>query len=232
MALRRIFEVYFPNIGPFVFMTAIAMSPVIAYSLFRAIAGEFAGDETTQIFVDLGALLVSGLLCTPLATAMVVYGVFQQMRGRHATFGDALTVGFSSLFPVLGVAILQGLAVGFGWALCIIPGVILAVMFFVAVPAAVEERPGVIKALERSTKLTEGFRWHVFGVFATLTVIEWISSQVGSALFGQTQAHLLISTSISLFTVALRATAAAVVYYQLRSAKESIDIDQIATIFD
>ena len=99
---------------------------------------------------------------------------FQQMRGRHATFGDCLGVGLGVLLPILGVALLQGLAIGFGFLACFIPGVILAVMFFVAIPAAVEERPGVVKSLERSAKLTEGFRWHVFGVLLVLGGINWV----------------------------------------------------------
>ena len=42
---------------------------------------------------------------------------------------------------------------------------------------------------------------------------------------------LILSDVLSLFTVGLSATGTAVMYYRLRSLRESIDVDQIASVF-
>lgn len=230
-ALSTVFRVYFANIGPFVALTAMALTPMFLYSIVRITGWSPGTDELSMLLWDAGATLILTGLATPFATAMVVYGVFQQLRGRHASFGDCVSVGLMYLLPVFGVSILSGLAIYFGLMMCLVPGFIFWVMFFVAVPAAVEERPGIIASLERSAKLTEGYRWHVFGVVAALVGINWITNQI-TAVLGTGGVPLMISTAISAFTTALSATAAAVVYYQLRSVKEAVDIDQIATVFD
>jgi hypothetical protein len=43
---------------------------------------------------------------------------------------------------------------------------------------------------------------------------------------------LILTAAQSLFTVGLSATGSAVMYYRLRSLRESIDVDQIASVFD
>ena len=55
--------------------------------------------------------LVTLLLCMPISTAAITYGVFQEMRGRETSLGSCLSVGLSSLLPVLSVAFLQILIV-------------------------------------------------------------------------------------------------------------------------
>jgi hypothetical protein len=43
---------------------------------------------------------------------------------------------------------------------------------------------------------------------------------------------LFLSNLASILTTSLAATAAAVMYYRLRSVKESVDFDQISSVFD
>ena len=42
---------------------------------------------------------------------------------------------------------------------------------------------------------------------------------------------LMISSAVNVLTIGLRATAVAVMYYRLRSLKESIDVGQISSVF-
>jgi hypothetical protein len=232
--LAETFKIYFANIIPFLILTFLALSPVI---LFSAWATSRESEDFLAVAAEPLANLFN-LLLTPLATAAITYGVFQQMRGSTASLGDCLKVGLSSLLPVLGLAIVQGCAVSFGLMLCVVPGLILLTHWAVAIPAAVEEKPGVGEALNRSAYLTDGYRWHVFGVVVVLITIDiGIGLVLGVALVASegngamSSAYLLVQQFFTVVTTGIGATAYSVMYYRLRSVKESIDVDQISSVF-
>jgi hypothetical protein len=257
--LSDAFLIYFRNIIPFTILTAVAYSPIFlgAGFLTREVAkgASSAGGDAL-------AMLVTLLLCVPISTAAITYGVFQEMRGRETSLGSCLRVGLSSLLPVLSVAFLQILIV-FGaviatfvpgtlviggiaasgtrssaawsfilvallFSLGFVPALMLWLKYYIAVPAAVEERPGAVEALRRSGFLTAGQRGRIFGILLVLMVLN-LGVNLGAALapgVGPVLAPLL-----SLVMTGLFATTCAVIYYRLRSFHESIDVDQIASVF-
>jgi hypothetical protein len=258
--LGESFSIYFRNFIPFTILTAVAFSPIFlgAGLLTRQVA------TTNAAVADGGSALVALvtlLLCVPISTAAITYGVFQEMRGRDTSLGSCLSVGLSSLLPVLSVAILQILIL-FGaliaaivpvafliggmlaggtrssaacsimllplLLLCYVPAVMLALRYFVAVPAAVEERPGAREALRRSAFLTEGQRGRIFGILLVLGVLN-LGVNLGAVLVPG--AGAVLGPLLSLVMTGLFATTCAVIYYRLRSFHESIDVDQIASVF-
>jgi hypothetical protein len=230
--LAETFETYFANFLPFLVLTALAFAPVIVYEVLMPTQ---AGTLKEMLRTG-GVALLLRLLCAPLATATITFGVFQRMRGRETSISDSLRVGLSYLLPVLGVAVLQARAIVLGLALCILPGVLVAVMLAVAVPVAVEERPGLFAALERSGKLTEGYRLHIFGVLFILGILTLgvglLVGLVSVVLASVPALAVLLRESLALLTSGVSATAAAVMYYRLRSVKESVDLENIASVFD
>lgn len=237
--VNEMFSVYFANIIPFLILTVFALSPVFVFSAWVSTLDPRA--PLAQASESLAGLLT--FLFVPIATAGINYGVFQQMRGGSLSLGDCLKVGFGSLFPVLGLAIVQGLGIGCALILCIVPGLILAARWAVAVPAAVEERTGIGEALARSTFLTDGYRWQVFGVQVVLYLLSagitgGLAAAFGVEVSGEGAqeaapgGYLLSVSVLNLLTTGLAATSASVMYYRLRSVKESIDVDQIASVFD
>jgi len=236
--LGQTFRVYFANFIPFVLLTTLALSPVLLFSAYASTL-----DPLTPL-AQVASVVVQllNLVCSPIATGAITYGVFQQMRGGVVSLADCLRVGLASLLPVLVVAIVSGIGIGCAAMLCLVPGIILAVRWAVAVPAAVEERPGLSGALERSTYLTEGFRWQVFGILFVIGAINiglvvvlavGLGISAGSAEgIDRSGGYLLGTSLLSILTTGLAATASSVMYYRLRSVKESIDVDQIASVFD
>jgi hypothetical protein len=256
--LSQSLAIFFKNIIPFLILTAIAFSPLYLfgdYLLRRAALTNPQAAAGYSSLVGFGTLLI----CIPLTTAMITYGVFQEMRGKSLSLGSCLSVGLSSLLSVISVAFLQlvffvgslslllgasffliGVGAAGGGRTCgllFVPLLLFAMIFpfmlwlrfFVAVPAAVEERPGVLNALRRSAFLTEGQRWRIFGVVLAVGVLQ----------FGILLASLKVPVAGpflqpvgSLVTTALLATTCAVIYYRLRSFHESIDVDQISSVFD
>ncbi len=235
--LSETFSTYFANFLPFLILTVVAYSPVLLMAFLTA-TGSGATNPLAAALVNWGDWLFS-----PLAQSVVTYGVLQHMRGRDTTIGACLRAGFGALFPVLFVALLAAALILIGTLFCIIPGIILSVMFAVAVPAAVEERPGPIAALRRSAELTDGYRGQVFavnlvlgllGAAVGLLVLPVVGGLEGLAAMRETPSttFLLTSQLLGLVPFGLTATAGAVMYYRLRSLKESIDVEELASIFD
>jgi hypothetical protein len=113
-----------------------------------------------------GMILLGSFLTMVLSTlsqAIVLYGAFQDMRGRPVSLNDSLKVGLRRFFPIVGLAILVALGIGFGLVLLIVPGLILLAMWYVSTPACVVEQLGPFDSMARSSQLTKGHRWKIFG---------------------------------------------------------------------
>ncbi len=228
--LSQTFSVYFANFLPFVVLTAIALSPLFIVEGYSIAAKTIPGSAAA--LVPLLLLLVPAIVCPYIATGAITYGVFQQMRGKDTSIGDCLGRGLSALLPILGLAIVQGLLIGLGLLVCVVPGILLAVRWAVSLPAAVTERTGVSESMSRSTYLTDGMRWDVFGVLFVLVVLNIGSTLLVTLATARSPIlHLLVSGVTSLLVVGLSSTASAVMYYRLRDLKESIDVDQVASVF-
>ena len=226
--LGESFSIYFANFIPFVLLTALVLSPLYLAQVFMPGAEQASPMRIGPALF----ILVGAFLCPYIATAAITYGVFQQMRNRDASIGDCLGRGLSFLFPILGLAIVQGLRILLGFLLCFIPGILWSLQLAVSIPAAVEERTGISESMQRSTFLTDGFRGEVFGVLFVIGFINIGLQFLLAAVAAKNQALALILTgTANLLYVGLSATATAVMYYRLRSIKESIDVDQIASVF-
>lgn len=258
--LSESFLIYFKNLIPFTILTGLAFAPIFLLAGF--LGQEVAANSPLAAGNAVVVMFLTLLLCIPLATAAINYGVFQQMRGRDTSLVDCLRVGLSCMLPVLSVAFLQILVVvavfivsilpiGFmigaltfsrrssaevGCGLLLIPLVLLCYVppimtwlkYSVAVPAAVEERPGPVNALRRSAFLTEGQRWPIFGAMLVLGFLNMGSSVIAALVPG---VGTMLGPLASLIMSGIFSTTCAVVYYRLRSIKESIDVDQISSVF-
>ena len=229
LLLRQTFSVYLANFISFSLIAALVLSPVLVTSALQIAEG------TGGMSVLYGALTgILGLLLGPVATAALTYGVFQQVRGKPATLLNCLGTGFRLLPSVLGVSILNGLAIFGGALLCIFPGFIIACTLSAAVPAAVIEREGIMKSLRRSRALTQDHRWSIFGALFTIWLLNALGEMLvaGVALRAPMVLHLILRLMLIVVFSALQATAPALIYYNLRRVKESIDVEEIAAVFD
>ena len=225
--LSQTFSVYFKNLVPFGLLSALALLPLFLYHGL-----ELEGISLWPLAGRwLGLLLTS--LGTYLATALVTYGVVQQLRGEGTTLADCLRHGGTTLIPVLGIVLVQAVAIWFGFMLCVIPGIVLSMQWAVAIPVAVTERAGIGLTLNRSTFLTDGFRWEIFGTWVVLFIIQLgLGVVLGLALLAAPRAvAMLLRDGVEILAVGLGATNTAVIYYRLRSLKEGVDTEGVAAVF-
>ncbi|HVR11010.1 MAG TPA: zinc ribbon domain-containing protein [Thermoanaerobaculia bacterium] len=230
--LGDVFSIFFSNLVPFILIAAMVTAP-----LFLLLAMLSSSRGSGALALSFLTLLIQGVVITPLVTGAIAFGVAQDLRGRDASIGECLRRGLSSLGKVFLTALLQGIVIFGGFLLCIVPGLIAAATYSVAIPAVLEDAAGSGTALRRSADLTRGNRAGVFGVLLTLGFIQYALGRVvalvaGPAIARAPVAALLGSVALSPLTTSLAATAAAVMYYRLRSLKEGIDVADITSVFD
>lgn len=238
--LGETFSIYFSNFLAFFLITLIVFVPVFALPALRPELGQDFSLNLQWSLLERGI----GLICQAIATAALTYGVLLHLRRRPGSVADCLGGGLTVVLPVLGVSIVQALLTALGLMLCIVPGLMAIAAFGVSVPAAVEERPGVFGALFRSVALTAGNRWQIFFVFFALGLLTFaVGVGLAIAVAGPQLAagrnpgpmsagFETLTNLVSVVPVGLSATASAVLYYRLRSSKESIDVADLVSVFD
>jgi len=189
-----------------------------------------------------------------LVAAPVVGAVFAQLRGRRESFGSTIGSGLARIPAVLGVALLQAVI----YVICFVPamiadatdipalGLILGLLswialvivscgLYVAVPAAVVERPGIFEALERSWHLTNGNKARIFLIsvlFGLVSVAPMIALLgVGTIWVGE-EFSWAFSWIVTAVLASIEAVFMAVIYHDLRVAVDGVDTEEIAAVFD
>jgi len=153
------------------------------------------------------------------------------------------------ILPVVGLSLVVGIVVGLACLALIVPGVLLTLMWSLAVPAKVLENKGVTDAMSRSSDLTRGDRGRIFVIWLLFIVLSigvslllrWpveIAAGVSSIFALQRsgpgwQAALLVTTFISQCLCGPLATIAfSLVYYDERVRKEAFDLQLMMTTLD
>lgn len=231
--LRDTLTIFVDNAVAFSVVALLVLAPEVELS--RYLLDRLRHTESSALWA-IGAAFLGALLVVPVATGAFTYGVLQEMRGGRPSIAACLVTGVKSLLRVLLVSITQSIAVLAGLMLCIVPGLLLLLTFYVAVPAAIEERLGPLGALRRSADLTRGFRLHIFYVLGKLFFAQGVLSFAARFVLALADAgpstRAAVSYSITALFVGFGATATAVAYYRLRMVKEGVDAADLVSVFD
>ncbi|NIJ28819.1 hypothetical protein FHT00_000747 [Sphingomonas insulae] len=210
----------------------------------------FANTPRLGLYVTAGlGGLVIGVLWL-VASGALVHATIAHDRGRKADLAEVLRVGATRALPLFAVYLLFTIGVSIGTLLLFVPGVMLAVMWSVALPAIVAERTGVYGAFGRSRALTKGARWPVFGIMLLAVVIYTLASAtVGVASIAGNGTYAAIASGarvaaprLPLLAQLLQAAVSTVVltwfttvgtslFVELRHWKDGPDADRLADIF-
>lgn len=114
--------------------------------------------------VGSGGLGLITLVAGTLGHAGIVHVALLQFHREPVGAGQGLLSSFRFALPAIGIGILTWLGVVLGLILLIVPGLMLMTIWVVALPVELNERVGVIPAIEESGELTKGVRWQVFGL--------------------------------------------------------------------
>jgi hypothetical protein len=165
--------------------------------------------------------------------ATLVRATIEDLSDRRPNFADCFNTGLSQLGPIMLISLVSVVAIFFACFLLIVPGIMLAVAWSIAIPARVAERSGIRDSLSRSRALTKGHRWKIFFLLL-LTAIG--IGMVQSIIVGTFGAFGVIAGAVAAgvmaaLTAAVMATLVATVYIELRRLKEGTDVSALATVF-
>jgi hypothetical protein len=237
------------NFLGFFAVTFVAALPRLLWATAATPAGAIG-------LVSLGLFL--SLVLNVLGQAIVVHAAFQDMRNRPVSIGESVQAALKHVLSIAGLAVCVAIAfivvfavpatvagifarthlyVGLALAALIAIGfaALLLTMWVVATPACVVERRGPLSSMGRSGQLTKGHRWKVFGMVLLLFVVAAVIGAVITALLRLMGSFVLVTLGTLVWTgawSAFYATIVVVTYHDLRVAKEGVDTDQIASVFD
>lgn len=245
--LGQSFSIYFRNLPTFVPMSLIAFVPSFAVVLLLdsssvndpLILGPDLQDPTAiDIWGNVGVAMREAfvsLLCLTWLQAGLAFGVVRQLRGGTTGFVETILQGLRMLAPAILVALVVAILTGIGVVLLIVPGIIVALILWVAVPAAVIERSG-LRALGRSHELTNGFKGQIFGLALILGVLQLVVMTILMAVLvnwiTDRTVVFVVSQLVTVVLSGIWATATAVTYHDLRVIKEGVDSRSIARVFE
>jgi hypothetical protein len=222
--LSRSFAILLRKLPQFVGLSAIAVLPNLVLPFLAA--------GRSGLLSGVAGIL--GFILPFIVQAVILYGAFQVMRGLPFRVGASLRIGLARFLPLLGTTICMGLAIGVAALLLIVPGFIVAAMLFVSVPVCVVERLGPFKSMRRSGTLTNGHRWKIFGILLLFIIVGMISTAVLTLILSAV-AGVAALVGLLIWQAVLTAYYAVITvtaYHDLRVAKEGVDIDRIAAVFE
>ena len=150
----------------------------VGASVVILVAYMIVGGISSGIDAAIGATpedpsLIGGLVNLALST-FIGMGVVAFYLAAH---DNPDTVELSALWhpqpfwTFLGVSILVGLAIGIGFVLLIVPGIIATLLFMFATFIVIDRGLGPIAAMKESMRIGSGHRWTLLGLIAVLLLI-------------------------------------------------------------
>lgn len=241
--LDRTFQLYRAHFLLFVGIAALPQLFLLAYQLVGAVLAHPGIDPFQNlrwIGWALGAMLIS-FIVVAVAQAATVIAVSEVHLDRPISVIESYSRVKHRFVEIIALIFVVSLATGFGLVLCIAPGIILLLMWSLAVPAAVLENKGLGDALSRSQELSKGGWGRIFVVgllfyvlrFAVAMLLQWPAIIVATLFFRHnfeaTQALTQVASAVSGFvsgTLAapLATIAISLIYYDQRVRKEAFDL--------
>ena len=247
--LDRTFFYYRRHFVLFVGIAALPAVLLLAFQLVTVLLLTADSGLLLSVMFSLTWILVY-LVTSTLAHGATVVAVSQVLLARETNVAEA----FRSIRPRIGELILISMNVGvrvmLGLMLLIVPGIVLALRYSLAIPAAVLEEAGVSDALSRSATLTKGHLGRVLVVYILLFVLILIGSMLWPFLTmllvvvvspavqeGQSPAWVKVLLEFGTFvsqsllgpivTIALT-----LMYYDERVRKEAFDLEHMMRQID
>ncbi len=249
--LDRTFSLYRSHFGLFFGIFALPHLIVLAFQCM-GVAFQTSGNQLTNVFMTfiwgMGALFLT-VIVSAASQAATVVAVSEVHLDRPASVTDSFSRVKGEIGGVIGMSMLVGLGVGAGFLALIVPGILLALMWSLAVPVKILENKGATDAMSRSSDLTKGDRGRIFVIWLLFIVLsigvslllQWpiqLAAGVSSrgALQRTTamwQVASLAATFISECLVGPLGTIAfSLVYYDERVRKEAFDLQLMMTTLD
>ena len=251
--LDRTFSLYRNHFVLFVGIFALPHLCVLAFQCL-SFALQTPGSNLRNVLVISVFGLIAAVLSMVVAAAAqaaTVVAVSQVHLDRPASVMDSFSRVKHQIVGVIGLSLKVGFFVGLWCLLFIVPGILKAMEWSLAVPAKVLEDKSASDAMSRSSELTQGNRGRIFVIWFLFVVLsigvsmlfQW-PIEIGARAGGRNISSLrnvavgwqvasVIATFLSECLVGPLITIAfALVYYDERVRKEAFDLQLMMTTID
>jgi hypothetical protein len=160
---------YWKNVGSLVVIAIV----VVAINLVVGAIAQTTGSVAGQVLIQFVGFIISMLLALGWIRVSL-----EVTRGVRPEVGDLFKFDGYGAYLLASILFAVGLYVGL--ILCIVPGIIFAVVFgfYGFVIAERGEGVGVIDSLKESADLTRGNRWQLFGLGVVLLLINLVGALI------------------------------------------------------
>jgi hypothetical protein len=182
----------------------------------------------------MGFVLVMSLLW-PFGTLASTTALARRHLGQETSVWLAYREVLRLFWHVVGLFLLWATILSVGYLMCFVPGIYLFYRFFLAFPAFMVERRGIMDALSRSAELMRGnyLRVIVLHMIISFVVKAALASGItysGAALFAGTGTVSILAYALSqflgqLFVAPLDILLAVAVYFEIRERREGLDLE-------
>lgn len=211
--LAEAWDLYRRHAPHFIILSfVIYLVMAVLTALLSAALGRFGGF--------LGEILsVFGLF---LLQAALVKAVQDVRDGRvDLDLRQTLSAAMPTVAPVAGASILASIAIGIGFALLIVPGLILVTFLSLIVPWIVIGRTAALSSFGRSWRTVSGNAWHVFGTYVLVFLLLIAANIVIAAILAflpGTAANFIAEIVAGTLVAPFIAIVVTLVYYRLTAA--------------
>ena len=249
--LDRTFSLYRSRFMLFVGIFALPHLVVLGLQ-FVQLVNQRPYAQTPNIIASLlwfVAIVFVGLVMASASQAATVVAVSELHLDRPASVVESFSSVKGHLLGVFWLSFIIGFGVGTGTVRFLVPGILLAIIWSVAVPAKVLENKSAFAALSRSVDLVKGDWGRIFVVGLLVVVLSWgvrmllqvpilvatyMSARAGmrNAVMGWQIASLVASFVAESLVGAVGTIAFSLVYYDERVRKEAFDLQLMMTTID
>jgi hypothetical protein len=154
-ALSSTLSIFFKNIWV---ITKIVFVVVAPFEIFKAISlAQGRQDWQTTLLT-----LLLGAACNVLIAPALIYAVMKVLEtGAAPSANESFRWGLSKIGSVVICGAISWVLQVLGYALCIIPGIIVSLTLALVYPIAILENESVEAVLKRSSALTRGHRLEI-----------------------------------------------------------------------
>ena len=204
------FRLYFQNFAqflvPFIIAGAINGAVLVALESVIVVPATLPSMASLQEIMDWLSGFFSAVFTIAFISGIVGWVIGSIVQGIAVKFTSdtvetaqaALLSSFNATVPrllsLLAVSIITGILIVAGFIAFVIPGIILAIMFSLVVPAIMIEKVGALESLSRSRRLVSG-RW--LKTFVLLFLFQIVIGLVSSVLSFFMGALGLVGTALS-----------------------------------
>ena len=248
--LRAAIGVYGRNLRALLVLALVTYSPLLVVVAFHPLPDpplapppedpesmrEFMGvlwPAWREFYRSLIWYLLTSSFCYCWMLGGVTYLVVRALRANPPTLRQAMWQSLRAIPCVIVAGLLMGLATAFATLLLIVPGIIVALMLWVALPAAIVERR-YASALRRSYQLTLGHKLPIFGIAILLTVFGFACTVVVLAMMADWAPRFsaFADVVVTAASGSIGAVVGAVCYHDLRVLKEGGNSSTVAKVFE